>query len=135
MMTRYDPWVNALRSTVACFAAGMGGADAVTVLPHDALVTATGGTSLGRRIARNTQTVLQLESNLARVIDPAGGSWYVEYLTDELAAKAWSELQRIEAAGGIVAAVEAGPRARGARRGPQPPASDASPPAASRSPA
>ncbi len=107
MMTRYDPWVNALRSTVACFAAGMGGADAITVLPHDVLIT-EGGTSLGRRIARNTQTVLQLESNLARVVDPAGGSWYVEYLTDELAAKAWSELQRIEAAGGIVAAVEAG---------------------------
>ena len=107
MMTRYDPWVNALRSTVACFAAGMGGADAVTVLPHDVLIT-EGGTGLGRRIARNTQSVLQLESNLARVVDPAGGSWYVEYLTDELAAKAWSELQRIEAAGGIVAAVEAG---------------------------
>jgi len=107
MMTRYDPWVNALRSTVACFAAGMGGADAVTVQPHDVLIT-EGGTGLGRRIARNTQTVLQLESNLARVVDPAGGSWYVEYLTDELATKAWSELQRIEAAGGIVAAVGAG---------------------------
>ncbi len=107
MMTRYDPWVNALRSTVACFAAGMGGADAVTILPHDALVT-DGGTDLGRRIARNTQTVLQMESNLARVIDPAGGSWYVEHLTDELAATAWTELQRIEAAGGIVDAVGTG---------------------------
>ncbi len=107
MMTRYDPWVNALRSTVACFAAGMGGADAVTILPHDGLIT-VGGTSLGRRIARNTQTVLQMESNLSRVIDPAGGSWYVEQLTDQLAAAAWAELQRIERAGGIVAAVTAG---------------------------
>jgi methylmalonyl-CoA mutase len=107
MMTRYDPWVNALRSTVACFAAGLGGADAVTVLPHDGLIT-VGGTSLGRRIARNTQTVLQMESNLTRVIDPAGGSWYVEQLTDQLATAAWAELQRIERAGGIVAAVTAG---------------------------
>ncbi len=107
MMTRYDPWVNALRSTVACFAAGMGGADAVSILPHDGLIT-EGGTSLGRRIARNTQNVLQMESNLARVIDPAGGSWYVEQLTDQLATAAWTELRRIEAAGGIVAAVLAG---------------------------
>ncbi len=107
MMTRYDTWVNTLRSTVACFASGMGGADAVTILPHDVLIT-DGGTALGRRIARNTQTVLQLESNLARVLDPAGGSWYVERLTDELAATAWRELQRIEAAGGIVAAVGTG---------------------------
>ena len=107
MMTRYDPWVNALRSTVACFAAGMGGADAITILPHDVFIT-PGGTALGRRIARNTQTVLQMESNLTRVIDPAGGSWYVEQLTDELAATAWTELRRIEAAGGIVAAVESG---------------------------
>ena len=107
MMTRYDPWVNALRSTIACFAAGMGGADAVTVLPHDAFIT-PGGSALGRRIARNTQTVLQMESNLTRVVDPAGGSWYVEHLTDELAVAAWAELQRVEAAGGIVAAVQAG---------------------------
>ncbi len=107
MMTRYDPWVNSLRSTIACFAAGVGGADAVTVWPHDALVT-HGGSTLGRRIARNTQSVLQLESNLARVVDMAGGSWYVERRTDDLATAAWSELRRIEAAGGLVGAVGAG---------------------------
>jgi methylmalonyl-CoA mutase len=107
MLTRYDVWTNALRSTVACFGAAYGGADAVTIWPHDSMRT-SGGSPLGRRIARNTQTVLQYESNLARVADPAGGSWFVERLTDQLAQAAWAELRRIEAAGGIVAAVAAG---------------------------
>ena len=100
MMARYDPWVNALRSTVACFGAAMGGADAVTTLPHDLLRT-PGGSRLGRRIARNTQNVLQSESNLSRVVDPAGGSWYVENLTEQLAQAAWSLIHPIEADGGI----------------------------------
>jgi methylmalonyl-CoA mutase len=107
MLTRYDTYVNTLRSTVACFSAGVGGADAVTVWPHDALL-ATGGSRHGRRLARNTQSILQAESNMWRVIDPAGGSWYVESLTDDLATAAWSELQAIEARGGIVEAVTAG---------------------------
>ncbi|HWL45647.1 MAG TPA: methylmalonyl-CoA mutase family protein [Ilumatobacter sp.] len=107
MLTRYDTWTNTLRSTVACFAAGVGGADAVTVLPHDALIS-DGGSALGRRIARNTQTILQSESHLWRVRDIAGGSWYVESLTDQLAAAAWDELTRIDAAGGLIAAVEQG---------------------------
>jgi methylmalonyl-CoA mutase len=107
MMTRYDVWTNALRSTVACFSAAWGGADAVTVWPHDAM-RITGGSPLGRRIARNTQTVLRYESNLARVADPAGGSWYVENLTEQLALAAWSHLTAVEARGGIVAAVESG---------------------------
>lgn len=107
MLTRYDIWVNALRSTVACFAAGVGGADAVTVLPHDVLVE-EGGSSLGRRVARNTQTILQMESHLTRVVDMAGGSWFVESLTDELARHAWSILQQLEASGGIVASLESG---------------------------
>jgi methylmalonyl-CoA mutase len=103
MMTAYDPWVNALRSTVACFAAGIAGADSVTVLPHDHLRGAE-ATELGRRIARNTQSILLLESHLAKVIDPAGGSWFVERHTDELADAAWAWVQEIEAAGGIEAA-------------------------------
>lgn len=107
MLTRYDPWVNSLRSTVACFAAAVGGADAVTIAPHDVLRT-PGGSRLGRRIARNTQTVLQAESNLARVVDPAGGSWYVEHLTDTLAETAWTILRGVEAAGGITAALRDG---------------------------
>jgi methylmalonyl-CoA mutase len=107
MMARYDPWVNTLRSTVACFAAAMGGADAVTIWPHDILAI-SGGSALGRRVARNTQSVLQAESHLSRVIDPAGGSWYVEHLTDDLARAAWPLLQRIEAAGGVDAALTSG---------------------------
>ena len=107
MMTSYDPWVNALRSTVACFAAGVAGADAVTVLPHDHLHGAA-ATELGRRIGRNTQSILLRESHLAEVTDPAGGSWYVERFTGELAEAAWAWFQEIEAAGGLVAAASNG---------------------------
>ncbi len=107
MMTAYDPWVNALRSTVACFAAGVAGADAVTVLPHDHLRGAE-ATELGRRIGRNTQSILLHESHLGAVADPAGGSWYVETFTDELADAAWTCFQQIEAAGGLLAAATTG---------------------------
>jgi methylmalonyl-CoA mutase len=107
MMSRYDPWVNLLRATVAAFSAGIAGADAVTVEPYDHVRTVD-GSELGRRLARNTQAVLIEESNLARVIDPAGGSWYVEKLTDDLARSAWARFQEIEQAGGMVAALEQG---------------------------
>ena len=106
MLTRRDPWVNLLRGTVACFAAGVGGADAVTVLPFDHAIGRPGAFS--RRIARNTQSVLLAESRLAGVIDPAGGSWYVEKLTDELAHRAWTEFTAIERAGGIEAELASG---------------------------
>lgn len=105
MLTRYDIWVNALRSTVACFAAAVGGADAITVLPHDLLMD-QGGSSLGRRVARNTQTILQMESHLDRVVDPAGGSWYVESLTKELGERAWRLVQESDRAGGVVEILE-----------------------------
>ena len=107
MMTRYDAAVNMLRGTVACFAAGVAGADAITVLPYDHFSSAD-GSELGRRIARNTQSVLAMESHLADVIDPAGGSWYVERLTDDLAQAAWDVFQAAEQVGGFRAAVEAG---------------------------
>ena len=100
MMTKRDPWVNLLRVTSASFAAGLGGATSVTSLPFDA--TLGEPDELGRRMARNTQLLLQEESNLGRVTDPAGGSWYVESLTDQIAQAAWAEFQRIEAAGGLV---------------------------------
>ena len=106
MMTERDPWVNMLRTTVACMAAGVGGADAVTVLPFDAALGLPDDFS--RRIARNTQSILLEESHLARVIDPAGGSWYVESLTDELARAAWIWFQEIERAGGQRAALRSG---------------------------
>src|SRR5699024_1972871 len=89
MQTRTDPWVNILRDTIACFAASAGGADAITVLPYDHPIGLP--TPFSRRVARNTQSLLAAESNVARVADPAGGSNYVEALTDDLAraASAW----------------------------------------------
>ncbi|WP_049577352.1 methylmalonyl-CoA mutase family protein, partial [Nonomuraea sp. SBT364] len=102
MMTARDPWVNMLRTTVACFAAGIGGADAVTVQPFDAAVGAPDAFS--RRIARNTQALLLEEAGAGRVADPAGGSWYVERRTADLAERAWAWFQEIEAAGGVLAA-------------------------------
>ena len=68
MMTRRDPYVNMLRTTVACFAAGVGGADAVTVLPFDSAIGEPD--ALGRRIARNTQSILLEESTVGGVLDP-----------------------------------------------------------------
>jgi methylmalonyl-CoA mutase len=106
MMTRRDPWVNMLRTTVACFGAGVGGADAVTVLPFDAAIGRPDAFSA--RIARNTHAVLLEESRLAGVADPAGGSWYVEKFTDDLAHAAWAEFTAIEAAGGIEAELASG---------------------------
>ncbi|MGY2066869.1 methylmalonyl-CoA mutase subunit beta [Blastococcus sp. SYSU DS0619] len=106
MTTRRDPWVNMLRTTVACFAAGVGGADTVTVQPFDAALGLPDAFS--RRIARNTQSLLVEEGHLARVLDPAGGSWYVESLTDELARAAWEWFTEIERAGGLSAALTSG---------------------------
>ncbi len=106
MTTRRDPWVNMLRTTVACFAAGVGGADVVTVAPFDAAIGLPDAFS--RRIARNTQSLLVEEGHLGRVLDPAGGSWYVESLTDSLAQAAWAWFTEIEQAGGLVAALDSG---------------------------
>ncbi|GAA2305167.1 methylmalonyl-CoA mutase subunit beta [Streptomyces kunmingensis] len=106
MMTRRDPWVNMLRTTIATLAAGVGGADSVTVLPFDHALGLPD--AFARRIARNTSTILIEESHLARVIDPAGGSWYVERLTDELAQAGWEFFQEIERAGGQAAALRSG---------------------------
>ncbi|MFB6815746.1 methylmalonyl-CoA mutase small subunit [Streptomyces sp. NPDC056347] len=106
MMTRRDPWVNMLRTTLACLGAGVGGADSVTVLPFDHALGLPD--AFARRIARNTSTILLEESQLARVIDPAGGSWYVERLTAELAGAAWAFFQEIERSGGQAAALRSG---------------------------
>lgn len=106
MMTRRDPWVNMLRTTVASLAAGVGGADAVTVLPFDHALGLPD--AFARRIARNTSAILLEESHLGRVVDPAGGSWYVERLTDDLAQAAWTWFQEIERAGGQAAALRGG---------------------------
>jgi methylmalonyl-CoA mutase len=107
MMAQRDPWVNMLRTTVAAFSAGAGGADTVLVQPFD--VAISGGfpgtaASFARRIARNTQLLLLEESHIGRVLDPAGGSWFVEDLTKALAEEAWKHLQDIESRGGFEAA-------------------------------
>ncbi|MGV9802569.1 methylmalonyl-CoA mutase family protein, partial [Mycobacterium sp. NPDC003449] len=84
MMTQRDPWVNMLRTTLAAFSAGVGGADTIQVQPFDvAIPGGLDGTSVSfaRRIARNTQLLLLEESHIGRVLDPAGGSWFVEDLT------------------------------------------------------
>ena len=99
MMGRVDPWVNMLRGTIAAFAAGVGGADAVTVIPFDEPLGLPD--ALGRRIARNTSSLLIEEAHVATVADPAGGSYAVEKLTDDLAVAGWAELGRIEADGGV----------------------------------
>ena len=101
MTSKQDPWVNMLRGTIAAFAAGVGGADAVTVVPFDERLGAPD--AFGRRIARNTSSLLIEESHVAAVTDPAGGSYAVEKLTDDLAVAGWAELGRIEAAGGALA--------------------------------
>jgi methylmalonyl-CoA mutase len=97
MLSKYDPYVNMLRGTVAAFAAGVGGADAVTVLPFD---SANGRPeAFGRRIARNVNHLLIDESHVAKVADPAGGAYAVERLTDDLAVAGWAELGEIETSG------------------------------------
>ena len=110
MMGRVDPWVNMLRGTVAAFAAGVGGADAVTVIPFDERLGLPD--ALGRRVARNTSSLLIEESHVAAVTDPAGGSYAVEKLTDDLAVAGWAELGRIEADGGFGEQAAAAVKAR-----------------------
>jgi methylmalonyl-CoA mutase len=105
MMTQRDPWVNMLRTTLAAFGAGVGGADTVLVFPFD--VAIEGGfpgmaTSFARRMARNIQLLLLEESHVGRILDPSGGSWFVEDLTDKLAKQAWQSFQAVEQHGGFV---------------------------------
>ena len=105
-MTRRDPYANMLRAAIAVAAAGFGGADAITVLPHTAPLGLPD--AFARRMARNTQLVLLEESNLARVADPAAGAGAIEALTEQLCAAAWQAFQEIEAAGGAWAALQQG---------------------------
>jgi methylmalonyl-CoA mutase len=104
MLTQRDAFVNMLRATMATFSAGLGGANAIAVLPH----TLARGLPdpFARRVARNTQLVLLEESNLAKVSDPAAGSGGIEALTRELCEAAWALFQETEKAGGLFAALE-----------------------------
>jgi methylmalonyl-CoA mutase len=106
VMTVRDPWVNLLRVTSATFATALGGADGIVALPFDTELGVPD--DLGRRLARNTHLLLQEESNVGRVLDPAGGSWYVESLTEQLASVAWDLFAGIEADGGMAAVLADG---------------------------
>jgi methylmalonyl-CoA mutase len=105
-LARRDPWVNMLRATTATFSAIAGGADSIGVAPFDAALGVP--SPLARRVARNTQLVLRDESSLGVVADPAGGSWYVESLTEAIAERAWKLLQDVERQGGLGEALRSG---------------------------
>jgi methylmalonyl-CoA mutase len=104
MLTQRDPYVNMLRATMATFSAGLGGANAISVLPHTLALGLPD--PFARRAARNTQLVLLEESNLAKVSDPAAGSGGIEALTQQLCEAAWSLFRETEKAGGIFASLE-----------------------------
>jgi len=104
MLSAADPWTNLLRLTAAGFGAGAGGADAVVLDPFDVLIETP--TPLALRQARNIQLILMEEAHLGRVADPAGGSWFVESLTRNLAEAAWAQFQTIEAEGGILGGLD-----------------------------
>ncbi|OEH94570.1 hypothetical protein BFG57_07525 [Bacillus solimangrovi] len=102
--TKFDPYVNMLRTTTEAFSAAVGGVDSMHVAPFDEPVR--NPDEFSRRISRNTQIILQEESQLNKVADPAGGSWYVESLTNELAEKAWNLFTQVEQHGGMNAALK-----------------------------
>jgi methylmalonyl-CoA mutase len=104
MLTQRDAYVNMLRATIATFSAGLGGANAITVLPHTLALGLPD--PFARRVARNSQLVLLEESNLAKVSDPAAGSGGIETLTRQLCESAWALFQEIEKAGGVFASLE-----------------------------
>ena len=106
MLTQRDPYVNMLRATMATFAAGLAGANAITVLPHTLALGLPD--AFARRVARNAQLLLLEESNLAKSSDPAAGSGGIESLTQELCEAAWSLFQEIEKCGGAFAALQRG---------------------------
>ncbi|MCM3586404.1 methylmalonyl-CoA mutase family protein [Mesobacillus maritimus] len=103
--TVFDPYVNLLRAGNEAFSAVLGGVQFLSVSPLDEVTGKT--TSFSERIARNTQLILKAESHLEKVTDPAGGSWYIESLTKELAEKAWEFFLEIEDQGGMIEALKA----------------------------
>lgn len=104
--TVYDPHVNLLRITTQALSAVLGGADAIDIRPFDEI--AGEPTELGQRMSRNLHDILAEEFCFEHQVDPAGGSWYVENLTDQLARRAWALFQDIEKQGGMAKAVLAG---------------------------
>ena len=106
MLSRLDPHTNLLRTTTAAMAAACGGVDSLHVTPWDGLLARPGGA--GRRLARNIQLILGHECRFGAVVDPAGGSWYVEALTRQVGERAWEVFRQVEAAGGLRTALDVG---------------------------
>lgn len=104
--TVFDPYVNMLRTTTEAFSGMLGGVESMTVAPFDEIVRKPDDLSM--RIARNQQIILQQECNLCEVVDPAGGSYFVENLTQAIAQKSWELFAKIEENGGMFEALKSG---------------------------
>jgi methylmalonyl-CoA mutase len=104
--SKFDPYVNMLRTTTEAFSAIVGGVDCLHTNTFDEAIGES--SEFSRRIARNTQIILKEESHLDQLIDPAGGSYYIEFLTDSIAKNAWLHFQEIEKMGGMIKALESG---------------------------
>ena len=104
--TVYDPYVNMLRGTTEAMSATIAGVHSLEVMPFDA--SFENPTEFSKRIARNVELLLKNESHFDQVVDPAGGSYYVENLTQSIAAEAWKLFLEIEEKGGYTEAYKAG---------------------------
>ncbi|MFP7733065.1 acyl-CoA mutase large subunit family protein [Priestia aryabhattai] len=104
--SKEDMYTNALRSTVQAFASIVGGADSLHIEPYDSVTSSS--SQFAHRLARNTHLILQHETHISKVMDPAGGSWYVEAYTHELMIKAWELFGDIEDRGGMEEALKQG---------------------------
>ena len=105
-LTEQDPFNNVTRTAVEALGAAMGHTQSLHTNSLDEAIALP--TDFSARIARNTQLVLQEETEITKVVDPWGGSYYVEYLTDQLAQRAWNLIQEVEEMGGMAKAIEAG---------------------------
>ncbi|MBK9011478.1 methylmalonyl-CoA mutase [Novosphingobium sp.] len=101
-----DPYNNVIRTTIEAMAAMLGGTQSLHTNALDEAIALP--TDFSARIARNTQIVIQEETGMTKVVDPLGGSYYIEALTQELVDKAWEIIERVEAEGGMAKAVAAG---------------------------
>ena len=104
--TVYDSYVNMLRATTQAMSAALGGADGIEVKSYNSAWEE--GNEFSHRVARNIQLLLKEESYFDKVIDPSGGSYYIEQLTQELAEKGWLKFQKIEKKGGFIGLVTSG---------------------------
>lgn len=105
-LTEQDPYNNVMRTTIEAMAAMLGGTQSLHTNALDEAIALP--TDFSARIARNTQIVIQEETGMTKVVDPLGGSYYVEALTQELVDKAWEIIERVERGGGMANAVAAG---------------------------